>query len=123
MSRPSRKKSPICADRHDLSGPTALQSPCLNIQGNPFAGLDLLSSAVVLLDARLAIRYLNPAAENLLEISNKVFAGCPLEGVMECPPRLLAALDSVLNQGWGYTGQKIGLRLVGGELSAIELHG
>lgn len=88
--------------------------------GNPFAGLDLLSSAVVLLDARLVIRYLNPAAENLLEISNKVFAGCPLEGVMECPPRLLAALDSVLNQGWGYTGQKIGLRLVGGELLQLN---
>jgi nitrogen-specific signal transduction histidine kinase len=52
---------------------------------NPFGGLDLLSSAVVLLDHELAIRYLNPAAENLLEISNKVFAGCPLESVIECP--------------------------------------
>jgi two-component system nitrogen regulation sensor histidine kinase GlnL len=62
--------------------------------GNPFGGLDLLSSAVVLLDQSLAIRYLNPAAENLLEISNKVFAGCPLEGVMECPPKLLAALTA-----------------------------
>ena len=59
--------------------------------GNPFGGLDLLSSAVVLLDERLAIRYLNPAAENLLAISNKVFAGCPLGGIIECPPKLLAA--------------------------------
>jgi hypothetical protein len=105
MSRPSRKKSPICADRQGCCRPSCR---CLNVQGNPFAGLDLLSSAVVLLDASLAIRYLNPAAENLLAISNKVFAGCPLDGVMECPPKLLAALDSVLNHGWGYTGQKIG---------------
>ncbi|HNC50791.1 MAG TPA: nitrogen regulation protein NR(II) [Accumulibacter sp.] len=87
---------------------------------NQFAGLDLLSSAVVVLDARLAIRYLNPAAENLLAISNKIFAGCPLEGVMECPPTLLTALNNVLQHGWGYTGQNIGLRLVGGELLQLN---
>jgi nitrogen-specific signal transduction histidine kinase len=90
---------------------------------NPFGGLDLLSSAVVLLDASLAIRYLNPAAENLLEISNKVFAGCPLDSVMECPPKLLAALDSVLNHGWGYTGQNIELAAGRWRGLATELHG
>ena len=62
--------------------------------GNPFGGLDLLSSAVVLLDGELAIRYLNPAAEDLLAISSKVFVGCPLAGIIECPPGLLTALDS-----------------------------
>jgi len=88
--------------------------------GNPFGGLDLLSSAVVLLDERLAIRYLNPAAENLLAISNKVFAGCPLGGVIECPPKLLAALHSVLDYGWGYTGQSIELRLAGGDVLQLN---
>ena len=87
---------------------------------NPFGGLDLLSSAVVLLDETLAIRYMNPAAENLLEISSKVFAGCPLNSVVECPPKLLAALDSALHHGWAYTGQSIELRVTGGELLKLN---
>ena len=62
--------------------------------GNPFGGLDLLSSSVVLLDDGLAIRYLNPAAENLLEISNRLFTGCRLDRVMDCPPKLLAAVPA-----------------------------
>ena len=78
---------------------------------NPFRGLDLLSSAVLLLDETLVIRYINPAAENLLAISSKVFSGCPLNGVVECPPKLLAALDSALHHGWAYTGQSIELRV------------
>ncbi|MBE2258078.1 MAG: PAS domain-containing sensor histidine kinase [Candidatus Accumulibacter sp.] len=88
--------------------------------GNPFGGLDLLSSAVVLLDGELAIRYLNPAAEDLLAISSKVFVGCPLAGIIECPPGLLTALDSALNHGWGYTGQNLDLRLSGGELLRLN---
>ena len=35
-----------------------------------FSGLDLLSSAVVLVDARLVIRHLNPAAENLFVLDD-----------------------------------------------------
>ncbi|MCM8626687.1 nitrogen regulation protein NR(II) [Accumulibacter sp.] len=81
----------------------------------PFGGLDFLSSAVILLDRGLVIRYLNPAAENLLGISNRVFAGCPLGGVIDCPPKLLSALTSVLDHGWSYTGQNVELRLTGGD--------
>jgi len=88
--------------------------------GNQFGGLDLLSSAVVLLDEKLAIRYLNQAAENLLAISSKVFVGCPLTAVIECPPGLLAALDSTLHDGGGYTGQNIDLRLSSGELLRLN---
>lgn len=87
---------------------------------SPFGGLDLLSSAVVLLDADLAIRHINPAAENLLAISSKVFVGCPLTGVIECPQQLLTALDSALNHGWDYTGHNIDLRLTGGDLLRLN---
>jgi nitrogen-specific signal transduction histidine kinase len=52
---------------------------------NPFGGLDLLSSAVLLLDERSGNPHLNPAAENLLEISHTVFSGCRLDSVIECP--------------------------------------
>ncbi|WP_291992524.1 nitrogen regulation protein NR(II) [Candidatus Accumulibacter sp. ACC003] len=88
--------------------------------GNPFGGLDLLSSAVVVLDARLAICYLNAAAENLLAISSKVFIGCPLAAVIECPPGLLAALASALHDGGGYSGQNVDLRLSDGGLLRLN---
>ena len=87
---------------------------------NPYGGLDLLSSAVVLLDERLAIRYLNPAAENLLEISHKVFFGCRLDSVIECPAKLLAALGSVREHGWSYSGQNIELQLAGGDVLQLN---
>ena len=87
---------------------------------NPFGGLDLLSSAVLLLDETLAIRYLNPAAENLLEISHTVFSGCRLDSVIECPAKLLAALDSVRQHGWSYSGQNVELRLAGGNVLQLN---
>ena len=76
---------------------------------NPFGGLDLLSSSVVLLDENFAIRYMNSAAENLLAISSKAVAGCHLNSVMECPGALQKALDSASAHGWSYTGQSIKL--------------
>ena len=39
------------------------------------SGLDLLATAVVLVDAKLAVRYMNPAAENLFEVSSNNMAG------------------------------------------------
>ena len=77
---------------------------------NPFAGLDLLSSTVVLLDEDFAILYMNSAAENLLAISSKAVAGCRLDSVVDCPAALGDALDSALRHGWSYTGQSIELR-------------
>ncbi len=44
----------------------------------PFAGLDLLASAVLILDAEVCIAYANPAAENLLESSLKSLLRQPL---------------------------------------------
>ena len=76
---------------------------------NPFSGLDLLSSSVVLLDENLAIRYMNSAAENLLEVSSKTIVGARLDSVVECPGALQEALDHAFTQGWSYTGQSIRL--------------
>ena len=39
------------------------------------SGLDPLATAVVLVDAELTVRYMNPAAENLFEMSSKNVAG------------------------------------------------
>ncbi len=85
-----------------------------------FAGLDLLSSAVMLLDEHLVIRHINTAAENLFQISSRVFSGCRLDNVADCPAELLAACDSALRHGWAYTGQTIELRIAGGELLRVN---
>ena len=47
-----------------------------------FSGLDLLASAVVLVDDDFGVRYLNPAAENLVAASTKTLSGKPLKDVI-----------------------------------------
>jgi two-component system nitrogen regulation sensor histidine kinase GlnL len=74
-----------------------------------FAGLDLLSSAVVLLDGRLLIRYLNPAAENLFSVSQRTWLGRPLVQLAGTPPALDNALDNALRNNWSYTGHNIAI--------------
>uniref|UniRef100_A0ABX1N710 Sensory histidine kinase/phosphatase NtrB n=1 Tax=Aromatoleum buckelii TaxID=200254 RepID=A0ABX1N710_9RHOO len=73
----------------------------------PFAGLDLLSSAIVLVDADLVIRYLNAGAENLFEVSQRRLLGQPLSALLGEPPGLSAALQNALHKNWSYTGQNL----------------
>jgi two-component system, NtrC family, nitrogen regulation sensor histidine kinase GlnL len=56
------------------------------------AGLDLLSTGVVVVDADSIIQYVNPAAETLLGISGILLAGGHVEQVFERSPELLAAI-------------------------------
>ncbi len=80
--------------------PTPSQCP-------PFAGLDLLSSAVILLDGQLRIRHCNPAAENLFAVSQRNCLGQPLARFLGTPAALGAALENALANRWGYTGHDI----------------
>lgn len=80
-----------------------------------FAGLDLLSSAVILLDAGLVIQYLNPAAENLFAISARQLLRRPLAHLLGEPPGLSAALEKALSSNWSYTGQNLTTHRHGGE--------
>ncbi|MBI3525486.1 MAG: PAS domain-containing protein [Betaproteobacteria bacterium] len=73
----------------------------------PFAGLDLLSTAVILLDARLLIRHANPSAENLFAISQRLLIGSPLSQLLGEPVELMAALQKALHNRWSYTGYNI----------------
>lgn len=77
---------------------------------NSFSGLDLLASAVVLVDDDCHIRYLNPAAENLLTASLKTLRGKTLDQVFNYSPGLRQALDEAQHKRWAYTGQKVELR-------------
>jgi two-component system nitrogen regulation sensor histidine kinase GlnL len=72
-----------------------------------FAGLDLLSSAVILLDGRLLIRYLNSAAENLFAVSQRAWLGRPLAQLAGTPQALDQALENALRNNWSYTGHNI----------------
>jgi len=85
-----------------------------------FAGLDLLASAVLLIDEGRLIRYINPAGENLLAISSRTVAGKTLDAVCTCSATLRSALDNGLNNNWGYTGQNIQLKRSDGEILHIN---
>ena len=77
-----------------------------------FDGLDLLSSAVVLIDDRRIVRYANPAAENLFATSLHQLIARPLKKLMGDPPGLTIALDSALKNDWSYTSHNIPLSLL-----------
>jgi two-component system, NtrC family, nitrogen regulation sensor histidine kinase GlnL len=85
-----------------------------------FAGLDLLASAVLLIDEGRLIRYINPAGENLLAVSSRTVAGKTLDAVCTCSVTLQAALDNGLSNNWGYTGQNIQLKRSDGEVLHIN---
>jgi two-component system nitrogen regulation sensor histidine kinase GlnL len=86
----------------------------------PFAGLDLLSSAVILADARLNIHYLNPGAENLFAISQRKLIGQPLRHLLGDSPTLNNALQKALNTNWSYTGQDLKVRGPDGDEISID---
>ncbi|CAM5375004.1 nitrogen regulation protein NR(II) [Thauera mechernichensis] len=92
-----------------------MPSPPLHAANGPFAGLELLSSAVVLVNGKLFIRYINPGAENLFAISQRKLIGQPLARMLGAPPGLSAALDNALRTNWSYTGQDLTITRNGSE--------
>ncbi len=78
-----------------------------SLQIAAFAGLDLLSSAVVLLDDKYLIRHLNPAAENLFAVSQRTWLGRSLAQLLGTSKVLTAALESAVRNNWSYTGHNI----------------
>ena len=81
--------------------------PLLIETDSTFAGLDLLSSAIILLDSQLRIRHCNPAAENLFTSSLRSCLGKPLAQLLGTPQALMTALESALSNRWSYTGHDI----------------
>lgn len=74
---------------------------------SPFAGLDLLSTAVLLLDAEQNIRHMNPAAENMFSVSLRRWSGKPLARLVGMPATLQQAIANALRDRWSYTGHDI----------------
>jgi two-component system nitrogen regulation sensor histidine kinase GlnL len=74
-----------------------------------FAGLEALATAVVLLDLRHVVRYVNPAAENLLAISAKSLVGMPLEKLIAEPGLVIAAVNYARENNCSYTQHELPL--------------
>jgi two-component system, NtrC family, nitrogen regulation sensor histidine kinase GlnL len=72
-----------------------------------FAGLDLLATAVVVLDDEFAVRYANPAAENLLTTGAKSLIGQPFLGFFAERADLERALEEARITHWDYSAQNV----------------
>lgn len=79
--------------------------------------LDLLATAVLIADERQCIRYLNPAAENLLGVSARHALEQPLTQTLgECTD-LVRILESALREGISFTEHDLHLHLPGQSLT------
>ncbi|HTP94868.1 MAG TPA: nitrogen regulation protein NR(II) [Burkholderiales bacterium] len=67
-----------------------------------YPGLDLLASPVVLVDEQLCVRHVNPAAENLFEVSATNVIGHTLSEMFEDASRLSAACGNALAHACSY---------------------
>jgi two-component system nitrogen regulation sensor histidine kinase GlnL len=72
-----------------------------------FTGLDALSTAVVLLDLKQVVRYINPAAENLLAISAKNIVGTTLDKVTTDPELMGKAVNYARTNNCSYTQHEL----------------
>ena len=84
----------------------------------PFPGLDLLTTAVLLLDAGLNVTYANPAAETLFELSQKHILGYPLASLFGDIGELGGAVGKSVSDHASYIEYDLEI----GTLSGARLH-
>ncbi|HJS39162.1 MAG TPA: nitrogen regulation protein NR(II) [Burkholderiales bacterium] len=72
-----------------------------------FSGLELLATAVLVLDAQQLVRYANPAAENLLGAGAKSLIGQPFLQLFVPDSALEKALCEALVTHWDYSAQTV----------------
>jgi two-component system nitrogen regulation sensor histidine kinase GlnL len=80
-----------------------------------FPGLDLLATAVVVLDDALVIRYANPAAENLLSTGARSLLGQPFLAFFAEQSELQRSLEEARVIHWDYSAQNVTYVRVGRE--------
>ena len=80
----------------------------------PFAGLELLSTAVLLLDENLHVTYANPAAETLLAQGRKHLIGQQMDKALPGNPGFIERLRQSLASEAGFNEHDVELEL-GGE--------
>ena len=78
-----------------------------------YPGLELLATAVLLLDPSLRIVYANPAAENLFELSRRQLVGQATAALFADATGLVAAVGKARASGTSYTEQELELAING----------
>jgi two-component system nitrogen regulation sensor histidine kinase GlnL len=78
-----------------------------------FPGLDLLGTAVVVLDADLRVLYVNPPAEHLLEVGARQLAGHRFPDLFVQARQFDAKLRHAIAKNWGFWDQAIDLERPG----------
>lgn len=79
----------------------------------PFSGLELLATAVLVLDARLCVTYANPAAESLLAHGRKHLIGTALDRILPGNDRFVSRLALALANDAGFNENELALELSG----------
>ena len=80
------------------------------------SGLDLLATAVMLVDQKQKVHYMNPAAENLFELSSANVTGLMLGEVFADSAVLAAAVDYARANNCSYTEYDLALGAAGRRL-------
>ncbi|MGB8337377.1 MAG: nitrogen regulation protein NR(II) [Burkholderiales bacterium] len=83
------------------------------------SGLELLSTAVILLDADLALRYANPAAETLFAFSRRNVEHQPAHHILHGNQAFITALRAALANSTGFNEHELTVTAAG---SALPLH-
>jgi two-component system nitrogen regulation sensor histidine kinase GlnL len=84
---------------------------------NPsFAGLELLSTAVLIVDRSLMLTYANPAAESLFAFSQKNALGQPLGRVFPGNAPLFSVLEQVIRNDAGFNENELIVDIAGASL-------
>ena len=86
-------------------------------EANParFPGLELLATAVAILDGKYIVRYTNPSAENLLGAGAKTLVGQPFPALFADSATLEAMLAEALAVHWSYRAQMANYERAGRE--------
>lgn len=84
-------------------------------QALAYSGLELLGSAVLLLDAALRVEYINPAAETMFGMSRRAVIGQPFEKLFANAHGLEEQLIAAIDQSRGFWDQGVSLMLTGAE--------
>lgn len=75
----------------------------------PYLTLDYLETAVILLDEESRIAYLNPAAENLFDVSGKNLLGHTVQQVFTHTEQLAAAMQQAVHNNASYIEHELKL--------------
>ncbi len=82
-----------------------------------FPGLELLATAVLMLDDRLQVTYANPAAETLLAHGRRHLLGAPLARMLPGNERFLARLAQAVAEDAGFSENELALELGGQQVT------